>query len=267
VVADGEQMNKKKILVVGCSFVEDCGFNEDNQLKFHWPKLLSDYYKCDLFNAGIGGSSNDEIFYRTIQLITESWFDLVVVMWSDLGRKWAYIEENNVDDFTILNNGDIKGFVTNKDIVNQYAKLHYTYFNNQYINLKTWLSQIIMLQTYCKHHNQPIIFAKGFENHVIDFNLVEYCNGFINIDPIKYMFDFNNRPDDYINLKINDIKRLMSQIDQASWINFNTPSFLTNAVDLADDQKHPGPISNKKFYQELVDFCDKYSILKIISKY
>ena len=162
-------MIKKKILFVGCSFTANSGFTDDNLTKYHWPYLVSKHFDCYYHNAGIGGSSNEEIFYRTLELTANQSFDLVVVMWSALGRKWTYFSEPNIDDFTIINPGPA-GFKSNSTEVKDFHKLYLTYFNNQYVSLKQWLDQIICLQGYFKHKKQSYVFVKGFDNLIFDFN-------------------------------------------------------------------------------------------------
>ena len=258
-------MQKLQILVVGCSFTANCGFNDQNRLKYHWPVLLSNHYSAEVVNVGIGGSSNDEIFQRTIQLITKNVFDIVVVMWSSLGRKWVYYSDQNIDDFTSINGPDnIVGLRPKSAEIQQYAKLHYAYFNNQYIDLKFWLGQIIALHGLLDFLNIKHVFIKGFDNWVDDFNKVKHnSQGFVNISSkLKNILNFDNNPEDRINQKIQEIKNLFPDNNLINWVNFNGPSFNSLAIDAADDGSHPGPESNYKLFRLLVDHIDQQELIK-----
>jgi hypothetical protein len=260
--------NNSKILFVGCSLTAESGFTQENQSKYHWPWLLASHYNYSFQNAALNGMSNEEIFYRTTEILTNNQFDLVVVMWSEIGRKWVYFENNNVDDYTIMNKAPITGNFPHKNIVQDYAKLHYTYFDNQYINLKNWLLQIIALENFCKINNQPYVFAKGFENHINDFLKVDFKeNGFINIEPLKYMLDFDNRSDSYVKEKIQIIKNLITKIDKTNWINFDSDAFLSDnySIDLSDDHAHPGTDSNLKIALDFISHCKKKNIINVKS--
>lgn len=252
-----------KILFAGCSFTADCGFLVDNVAKYHWPILLSNHYKLEYKNIAIGGSSNDEIFFRTVEATAIDNYELVVVMWSELGRKFTYYADNNVDDFTIINNGQPCGFQYNKSEIKTYSKLYYTYFDNQYMALKHWLLYIIALQNTFRNKQQKFLFIKGFENCLVDFFKVKHiANRFLMLsDTLKSMLDHHNRSDEYIFEKINSIKILINKIDQTNWLNFDSKSFSAMCVDVADDQKHPGPKTNKLLLDHIIEYFDKNKIL------
>jgi hypothetical protein len=257
-------MSKKRILFVGCSFTANCGFNEFNQKKYHWPRLFSQHYDCFFYNAAVGGMSNDEIFYRTLENCSRQIYDLVVVQWSAIGRHWIYFNQSNIDDFSFINYGQVGGFIPDSSRMQllEYTRLHYSYFNNDYINLKRWLLLIIALDHILKNQNQSYIFVKGFENHLSDFRNVGVDNGgFQNIEKIRHRLDFDNRPDYYIKEKIQVIKDLINVVDRTHWINFDSTAFNDFSLDLADDQMHPGPLANKKLFLDLIDHCNQRGFL------
>jgi hypothetical protein len=247
-------MTDKTALFVGCSFTANCGFSVENLEKYHWPYLFCQENKFNITNHAAGGMSNHEIFLRTIESITNSHYDLVVVMWSEVDRKWAYFSDNNIDDFTILNNCAPTGFRAKTTTASDYAKLHYSYFNNRYINIKHWLQQCLALEKVLKHLRIPFIFAKGFENDIIKLNNVTYDNGFDNINGLEKLFDFENRPDDYILSKLKVLQMLVCAQDSKHWVNLTGPSFDSVKIDVADDGLHPGPETNKAFLNTLNNF-------------
>jgi hypothetical protein len=265
---------KKRILFVGCSFTADSGFTESNIVRYHWPWLASNHFDCYYYNAGIGGSSNDEIFHRTVELTADQPYDLVVIMWSSLGRKWVYFSEPNIDDFTIIHPGPL-GLNHNSSAVKNFHKLYLAYFNNQYVSLYNWLNQIICLQHYFKHKKQSYVFIKGFSNLIHDFDNVSYIgatgtsgikgeskNGFVDIsESLKKILDFDNNPDYRILNKIQKIKKLIQQIDLDNCIDFKNFDFRSSKIDLADDNAHPGIKTNRLMSSKLIEHIDTYRLL------
>jgi hypothetical protein len=250
-------MTTKKVLFAGCSLTADSGFNKSNQLLYHWPNLFCQEFNYSMTNIAIGGMSNQEIFLRTTEELTNNTYDLVIVMWSEINRCWGYYSYDNIDDFTILNKGIPKGFNAADSQVQDYAKLHFTIFNNNYINIKNWLLYCFSLEQTLKNSNTPFIFIRGFDNHINDLSKAEYNNGFTNFDSIRYMFDFDNRPDDYILYKLNTLKNLISNQDQRHWLNFDSVPFVNKLNDKSDDNAHPGKLSNKALADTLFDFYRK----------
>jgi len=251
-----------KILFAGCSFTANSGFRTENIAKYHWPVLLSHHYNCNYNNIAIGGFNNDEIFLRSIERALDQNYQLVVVMWSQIGRRCVYYADNNIDDWTILN-GNPTGLNYSNEELQTYSKLHYAYFNNLYVELKKWLIQIIALENVFANKNQNFVFVKGFENLLSDFIKVEYvANQLFSLsDNLKHLLDFENRPDYYILEKITDIKKLIRQIDTTKWINFSSPSFLDSALDRSDDQIHPGPTTNRLLVDKLIAHIDSHNLL------
>jgi hypothetical protein len=255
-------MSKKRILFVGCSLTANSGFLERNRVKYHWPCLTSNHFDCDYYNAGIGGSSNDEIFYRTVDLTADQSYDLVVIMWSALGRKWVYFSEPNIDDYTQIHPGPT-GLNCDSDAVKNLHKLYITYFNNQYVALNHWLNQIICLQHYFKHKKQSYVFIKGFSNLIHDFDNINYSdNRFIDIsEPLKKILDFDNNPDSLLLDKIQKIKKLIATIDLDNCIDFKNFNFRSSRVDLSDDKQHPGLKTNQQLSSKLINHINTNGLL------
>lgn len=257
-------MSVKKILFDGCSFTANCGFSAENLGVSHWPHLLSQHYQFDFDNNAVGGSSNDVIFNRVVGATALHSYDLVLVQWTQIGRQWIHCSNQNIDDFTIINGGTPIGHQCNSNEVQQYTKLHYTYFNNQYVNLKKWLCQVIALAGYLDSKNQPYVFIKGFENYVSAFTHIEYVTvvGFKNLEnSTKQFLDFDNRPDNYLLCKIEEIQLLLDSVRQLNWVNFDSPSFFDAKTDLACDKAHPGINSNLKFTEQLIAYCTTHGQL------
>lgn len=248
----------KRVLFAGCSFVSDCGFTEKHINKYHWPIILSKHFDFHFLNIGFGGMSNDEIFYRTTEQILQEQFDLVIVMWSSIGRKWIYHSESNVDDFTIINYGKTHGFNCDSFEVNEYAKLHYSYFNNQYMNLKHWLLKISLLEATLKNLNQPFIFIKGFDNYISDIKNIKFTEL---SDVIKDIIDFHNKSDFHIFEKLSVLQKIFYKIDRTNWLDFEGFSFNECKCDVSDDGGHPGIKSNQLLVEKLIDHIKTRNLL------
>ena len=259
--------HRSKILFAGCSSTAGSGFFPENIPKYHWPHLFARHYNCEFDNIAIGGSPNNEIFLRTIDALVKNnyQYGLVVIMWTSLSREWRYFDRNNVDDFLILHMDQISGFVPDAECrwaANEYKKLHYSYFNNRYIDLKHWLLNVITLETVLKHNNINYVFSKAFGNLIHEFVSIEHnLNRFVNINPaIKEILDFDNRPDDYMLEKIQDIQRLIHQLDQQNFIELHGPGFMQSAWDFADDGLHAGIQTNQAFAEKLIKHCSNFQL-------
>jgi hypothetical protein len=264
-------MTDKKIFFSGCSYTKNSGFTEENRIKYHWPCLLEQYYDVQQTNVAMGGCSNDEIFYRTIEHIGTGHYDLAIVMWSAIGRHWVYpSNERTIDDAVICNikNPDKKDLIfppfqqdSTESILKKYSVLHHAYFNNQYMNLKRWLLQCIALADIFKSRNQPYIFALGFSNLITSFKKIKYADGkFIDLDNVcKETLHVNDNHYDYLVSKIKTIQDLIDQVEQLDWLNFGSAGF--KKIDESDDVVHPGMLSNKLMYEKFVTYIDQRKLL------
>ena len=240
----------------------DSGFSIENHSKYHWTHQLVNHYGTNFHNIGIGGMSNHEICLRTIDQCLNNQYDLVIVMWTSIGRLWVYYNENNVDDFTGMNPTHSFGLNSSGQSIDQLHKIYYSYFQNNYVEIKHWLLQAISLASFFKLRNQPYIFIKGFENFINDFSTVEYNNGFTPCTKsLSDMLDFKNHPNDFILDKVNNIKNLLIENKKSNWINLHNESFRDLSEDLADDLSHPGPISNKKISSQIIQHIDNQRLL------
>jgi len=253
-------MNKhSSVLFAGCSFTHTCGFDDIN-LEFTWPALFSKKYQLDVKNIALGGMSNDEIFYRSIENTVESKPDIAIVMWSHIRRRWEYYSDNNVDDYTIMNTS-CTGHNDHLDEVHQFAKLGQVYFVNDYVNIKKWFCYSIALANYFKNNGIDYIFLRGFDNQIDELQGIfhrpdENLNLASASENVRSMFDFTNRPDDYILKKVKELKSLYTATAKLNWVNLSSPSFTDMSFDFADDQIHPGKLSNKELYVILANYYE-----------
>jgi len=267
----------KNILISGCSFSannEQSGWKKKNLYK-QYSNILNSHKNISVNNIAIGGCSNKEIFYRTIDEITKTQYDFCIVQWSSLHRLWLYESENNIDDESQIL-PFVSGKITHKDEATQLHKIITSYYSNSYVALKHWLLDQISLQNFFEKNNIKYVFLRGFPNYAD--KLEEICKKeslyknqilkpiskvFIP-DPIKNILCFDDNPDYYLQEKIQNLLTLYTNIDKRFCIGYNTN---TNRYgldvdtyelenDLADDGMHPGEKTNQIIANKLLKIID-----------
>jgi len=235
-------------LVSGCSHSESSGFNQSN-IDLLYVNILKKKTNWVIDNIAIGGMSNNEIFFRTLEYCATHRPKRCIVQWSSLHRLWLYERENNVDDFAIIM-PRVTGFLSDKTAANQLEKIIVSQFCNDYVEVKHLLLKMIALQNFFKHNQIDYLFVNGFQNFITDIhNLskIEITSLADIILPaeIKRMLNFDNNPDYYIINKLNILTDLYKQLDQSSCLDFGNFYFGSEALDLADDNKHWGKKCNQ----------------------
>lgn len=244
----------RNILICGCSFTADSGFTTENYQRYHYTSLLKNNYPIKFDNISISGMSNREILLRTLEnvILTEKKYDAVIVQWSSLSRWWFYKNSSNVDNFTGINSNRTFGLEGPYNATLQ--KILLTEFNNQYVLLKQWLLDCIVLAKFLEE-KLPYTFCLGFDNWLLDFEKIQYNQGFQNMsEELLVILDLHNHIDSYILERVNKIKDLINIAKQYNWINFPSPSWVSQQVDLSDDQLHPGIMSNVNWAKSLEPF-------------
>lgn len=248
------------VLFSGCSLTANSGFNEKN-LDKHWVNIVSRELGFNPINIAIGGMSNQEIFKRSTHKIIEIKPDLVVVMWSDLHRLWLYTNHlfGNIDNFTIIR-PNLTGWQSNLKDIKNFKNIYSKIFTNNYVALHDWLLYIYGLQTILKQHDIPFIFLRGFSNNLQDWVNIDKNNLSKSSDFVKETLDFENNPDDYMIEKIDSLKSIIDAIDKSNWVNFFTPGFSDKTIDRADDNEHPGELSNAIMANEFIEYYNNLTV-------
>ena len=110
----------KKVLIVGGS---ENVVDKENQ-NYHYITLLQQLKKYEVKNISIGGMSCTESFYRCVPEVEQTDYDLIIILWTPIWRKWVYFSDRNIDDFTMIAPGNIVGFNKESSAVNQYSRLY-----------------------------------------------------------------------------------------------------------------------------------------------
>lgn len=263
-------MNPSNVLITGCSFSahsrNQTGWLPEHRYK-HYHAIIEQKLDCKILNEAVGGCSNFEIFSRTIDFcLQNNEIDFCIVQWSSLHRLWLYEAINNIDDFTIINNSTIAGKVSNMQNAKQLHKLLFDY-HNSYMELKHWLILQNSLQNFFKNQKIDYVFIRGFDNYVSDIKMLVdqlpfNCIPDVDIpESIKKILNFNDNPDDYLFKKLMNIVNLYKTIDENNCIGYN---YSKNAYglefdfrdikDLADDNCHPGQITNSMVADSILDY-------------
>lgn len=265
-------MKPSHILIAGCSFSafsEQSGWAYEN-LDNHYHSKILDATDSKITNIAIGGSSNFEIFQRTIENCIELLdIDFCIIQWSSLQRLWVYEAENNIDDFTqILPR--VTGRNSDKKIANDLHKIFVNNYLNDYMALKQWLILQNSLQNFFKQQQIKYVFTRGFENYISDIEeLVDQmpfkCIPEVNIpNSLKTILNFDDNPDDYLYKKISTLLKLYVSIDKDNCLGYNssknTYGFdfdFRDIKDFADDNAHPGKITNSLIADCLLKHIDR----------
>ena len=154
------------LLANGDSFTH--GYYLDN-LESAWPFQLGRLINQPVVNLSMGGGSNQRIFRTTIDYLSTSTPDYLVIGWAGIGRyelptaNTQYVRitpagaQFNQDRPDNLDPATIKEFY--------YKNLH-----NSYLNTVDLLNYIITLQNLCKGKNIKYLFFNAYAT--VDFQSV-----------------------------------------------------------------------------------------------
>ena len=257
-----------KVLVVGCSYSSlhwGSGWKEENYC-YLYPKILESKYKCNIVNVAFPGLSNDEIFYRTLDHVTKENYDLCIVQWSGIDRVTLYESEKNLlQPLPIIPWHPSVGHLSINPCLSDLHSMLVTYYNNHYIKLKHWFLQQITLQTLLKEKQIPFLFLRGFANYIPEFEMLPSIDN-IKVETLdkklKDVMQHEYLSDDTILPAFIRLVELYHQIDKSFCIGYNFSkevyglhTDLTN--DKADDERHPGKLSNKLLAEQIIEYVNK----------
>ena len=207
--------------VNGCSFTY--GYELEESEKTAWPSLISKLLNVDVHNDAVNGGTNQRIIYKTIPAIHD--YDMFVIAWTHYDR---FTEHNPVDNFEINFN---PALVMNPDLHNSddlkknyhkykdYGQQYYANWYNELYAFKSWLQQIVLLQSFFQQHQKSYIMLNAIEN-----NLNLWCadkqSWIQSVKPLLDFFDHLN--DDQLMHEYQEIQKLLNMIDYTFYMDFNT---------------------------------------------
>lgn len=249
-----------KILCNGCSFTYGDGFLDTERQSKIWPTLLGKKLgqHAVIENLAYSGSSNLEIFLRTLRAINCNDYDLIAVQWTSLRRHWF---EPGIDRYYICAgaSGDFLEDWFHKSIYLTKPE------RKKFFDILTMLTgdfkSVIDLGTFCqtmillKKPNQQLVFINGLVPWRKDIvgplepktDLDKHFSQFT-----KDTLEFDDHSDADI-LKNHNKLRQMLEPTLPYWVNFSEP-WNSKIIDLATQGHHPGPLSHAWMANKVFDF-------------
>lgn len=236
-------------VVIGEDNIYQCGLNDPTDKI--WVSLIENQGKNITTNLSFGGQSNTSILNNTcLELIkNKNSYDLVIIQWSSLLRinfnqgRTIYSSPTN---FT-LNSCPLG-----------YEKFHSTWIKNflhPRIALLEWMTQIIVLANFLKQTQIPYMFIKGFDNFFTDLQHADWKQTSDEFKSTVLYLDV--LPDQEVDLFYSELKLLFDTIEKqtgSNWLNLKKLSWVDSMVDLADDHLHPGILSHKNYFYNIITF-------------
>ena len=263
-------MYTKKVLITGCS----CSVNNTQSgwatenLHKTYHSMLQSSTDWNITNQAIGGCSNQEIVQRTVGDCLADDYDLCIVQWSSLHRLWLYEADSNIDNFTqILPR--VCGFINSGNAPHTINKLIVSHYMNQYMALKHWLHNQIMLQSFLNERHIPYVFIRGFVNYIPELEILagqwpkDDISSLSIPSRIKDILNFDSNPDDYIYKKLSSLMAAYLSINKSNCIGYNQSSTIYGLDptvvqrDYADDGIHPGYLVNTALTENILAHIKK----------
>lgn len=262
----------KKLVFNGCSFTAGTGWLESDPLsevKEHpnlWVNLVAkqivDFENLELINLAQGGSSNTEIFRRTVAIMAElgSDIDTLFCQWTSMFRYnfhigfelWNTSESlvtDALDHDVYLNRGNHYTREYIRDLLNRFRALHHLHweilqvveFTNTIRKLaqRIGMRRLFFINGLCPWDRDYFVRLDG----VLPEAYTEFTK--------KDILNINSRDDKDIHALYNLAHRHYEQaggIDPADWVNLYD-SFLHLRSDRNFDGRHPGIHSNQLYFQ------------------
>lgn len=217
----------------------------------------------------MGGCSNREISLRALENNLTDSYDFCIIQWTSLHRLWLYESSDNIDNETqilprVTGWGDLSAAAL-------LSKIMISNYLNDYMAIKHWFLDQIMLQTFFEKNAIRYVFLRGFPNHCPEIEKLSAQTPFSSIseidipNSIKKILNFDNLPDDYLYDKLTLLIKLYQLIDKTNCIGYNVNSTrygLSEHLDddVADDGMHPGKITNQLISNHILKHCETKGI-------
>lgn len=219
-----------KALLSGCSFSAACGWGAPDYRTDPrcWYNILAEKYQLDIDNIAYGGHSNREIIHRAKQQLLINSYDLVIVQLTMTNRVWYWRESDPLKWVTAIGT---ELWNTETELERESLRTMALAFNNHVNEVERDLTDLILLQKYLK--TTPLLLV----------NFSNFGPTVLNMIKNRPSADEELLPRTVYKKQLAD---LASQLDLTHTVGFDD-NLLNYVIDFADDNAHPGVVSNTVF--------------------
>jgi len=262
----------------GCSYTEGIGLPDRVNDKNLWVNVfhnsLNELSHTKLLNLGVGGSTNTEIFQRSVDALCSHKCKHLFVAWTSLYRyKFSLgAELYDVSQYwspmqplpDVMLNPNIKltkNFLN--DLKNKFFSLHHDH------------CEIVKILNYAATLNrlgQKTKTAVYFVNNILPWD-AEYFDQVLSTNRLPS--DTTTYTQNLLNAKTRDDQEFFQIYDKIhqdyadslglqdrNWLNLYSGFSEKFMLDLGDDQYHPGPQSHRKFGEHMIESYIKLQDVK-----
>lgn len=207
-------------------YFNGCSFTYGDELKNphteSWPTLVSNHFNVSFLNNAVSGGTNQRTVYKT--LLNKNKFDYFIIAWTAYTR---FTEYNPVDNYEINFNPNLTmnpSLHISNDLKKNYSKykkfgeLYYKCWYNELYKFKTWLQEIILLQSFFKTQNKNYLMINTFKNNLSLW--LQPKKKFISSASFLLPF-FENMSDSQLEDEHDSIQQLVEDIDKSKFIGWN----------------------------------------------
>lgn len=247
-------MNKKDMLVVGCSFANGSGLPGEKENPRIWANQLAKRLGfTHLTNASRAGANNDWIFLETMSQLRLQRYDLVIVEWSAIPRYnflvglELYPTYSMLDrDINLVNNETIPASWL-QDIKTLLLKLHNDHWD--ILNIIKYINILIELQVHAR--GSQIRFVNG---------LCPWPDQYFTKQQINLPSDLDSYTQDLLQVTHRDDTEIFQLYDmihqhyqhhggiqESYWLNLYASQMRQKIDTVSQDDRHPGFASQDLF--------------------
>ena len=270
-------MAQKYTVFAGCSYTEGIGLPNTTLNENLWVNILynssNELLKTKLLNLGLGGSSNLEIFQKSLNALASYNCKYLFVAWTSLYRyKFSLsVELYDVSQYWSLSQ-PVNDVSINPSIT--YSKKYLSDVRNKFFALHHDHCEIVKILNYTATINR-ISQKLGIEVYFIN-NILPWDCGFFNAVTNKDRLpsDVTVYTQNLLNSQTRDDEEFFKIYDnihqdyddtqgiQCSWINLDMGFNKQFLLDLGTDNHHPGILSHQQFGNFIADSFNKITFIK-----
>lgn len=257
-----------KILFEGCSFTHGDGLL-DRDLAM--PACVARDLLADIDNHAVRGSSNLEIFHRTVRALMSHDYDVAVVQWTSLRRYW--FEPSLGEAYLVAGDArEIEHPWTSADTGLHMSRDQRQWLHDTLTLLTGDYKALIDLSTFCRCLQ---IMAQSRSTHLVMINGLVPWNQDLMID-----LDYHD-PDSVLSAWTKSlIQWPQSGLEQArdrhtrlrtqweplrdQWINQFDSWFQCHMLDQTDRGYHPGPKSHRFMADLVIKYLVDHKLIKAV---